>query len=173
MAGRTKKSEVIVENGSDIESVKSVEVEKLSDSDEIGVVSLIPNVSYEDKKTGDMYVWEDVGHVEYMLFSALKDMWRNHKGYFKNLILKPLDDRVVSHFYLGKLYESYDYLMDSKNYNRKGIADICKKISETPSGLRNTIYGNIRAMVDNEKLTDVNVIKYIDNTLGMDLLSTI
>lgn len=120
-----------------------------------------------------MYIWESVGHIEYMAFSVLKDMWRSHKGYFRNLVLKPLDERVVSHFSLQNLYDSYDYLMDSKNYTRDKIADVCNKILDTPSGLRNTIYGNIRAMVDDGKMTDINIIKYIDNTLGMELLSTI
>lgn len=178
MAGRVKKNDVTVNDIAAKESVSTTSIKKtteikLNDSDEIEVVSLIPNVSYEDKKTGDMYIWESVGHTEYMAFSVLKDMWRSHKGYFRNLVLKPLDERVVSHFSLQNLYDSYDYLMDSKNYTRDKIADVCNKILNTPSGLKNTIYGNIRAMVDNGKMTDINIIKYIDNTLGMELLSTI
>lgn len=178
MAGRVKKNDVTVNDIAVKESVSTTSTKKtteikLNDSDEIEVVSLIPNVSYEDKKTGDMYIWESVGHTEYMAFSVLKDMWRSHKGYFRNLVLKPLDERVVFHFSLQNLYDSYDYLMDSKNYTRDKIADVCNKILNTPSGLKNTIYGNIRAMVDNGKMTDINIIKYIDNTLGMELLSTI
>lgn len=178
MAGRVKKNDVTVNDIAVKESVSTTSTKKtteikLNDSDEIGVVSLIPNVSYEDKKTGDMYIWESVGHAEYMEFSVLKDMWRSHKGYFRNLVLKPLDERVVSHFSLQNLYDSYDYLMDSKNYTKDKIADVCSKILDTPSGLKNTIYGNIRAMVDNGEMADINIIKYIDNTLGMELLSTI
>ena len=45
---------------------KSINVEPLEDSDEIEVVSLIPNVSYKDSKTFDMYKWDEIGHVEYM-----------------------------------------------------------------------------------------------------------
>lgn len=178
MAGRVKKNDVTVNDIAVKESVSTTSTKKtteikLNDSDEIEVVSLIPNVSYEDKKTGDMYIWESVGHTEYMAFGVLKDMWRSHKGYFRNLVLKPLDERVVSHFSLQNLYNSYDYLMNSNNYTRDKIADVCNKILNTPSGLKNTIYGNIRAMVDNGKMTDINIIKYIDNTLGMELLSTI
>ena len=178
MAGRVKKNDVAVNDIAVKESVSTTSTKKtteikLNDSDEIEVVSLIPNVSYEDKKTGDMYIWESVGHTEYMAFSVLKDMWRSHKGYFRNLVLKPLDERVVSHFSLQNLYDSYDYLMDSKNYTKDKIADVCSKILDTPSGLKNTIYGNIRAMVDNGEMADINIIKYIDNTLGMELLSTI
>ena len=178
MAGRVKKNDVTVNDIAVKESISTTSAKKttdikLNDSDEIEVVSLIPNVSYEDKKTGDMYIWESVGHTEYMAFSVLKDMWRSHKGYFRNLVLKPLDERVVSHFSLQNLYDSYDYLMDPKNYTKDKIADVCSKILDTPSGLKNTVYGNIRAMVDNGKMADINIIKYIDNTLGMELLSTI
>ena len=74
---------------------KSVNVEPLLDSDEIEVISLVSNVTYKDSKTLDTYEWREVGHVEYMTFETLKNMWRNNKGYFKNLWLKPNDDRVI------------------------------------------------------------------------------
>ena len=61
---------------------KSIKSQPLEDSDEIEVVSLVPNVSYKDSKTFDMYEWKEVGHIEYMTFDTLKNMWRNNKGYF-------------------------------------------------------------------------------------------
>ena len=64
---------------------KSVNVEPLEDSDEIEVISLVSNVSYKDSRTLDTYEWREIGHVEYMDFGTLKNMWRNNKGYFKNL----------------------------------------------------------------------------------------
>ena len=33
-------------------------MEELRDSDEIEVISLVPNVSYKDSKTLDMYEWD-------------------------------------------------------------------------------------------------------------------
>ena len=96
-----EKEEVTVEevNEKNKKNTKgTVKVEPLNDSDEIEVVSLIPNVSYKDSKTLDIYKWEEIGHVEYMTFETLKNMWRNNKGYFKNMWLKPNDDRVVNKF---------------------------------------------------------------------------
>ena len=86
---------------------KSVKVEPLEDFDEIEVVSLVPNVSYKDSKTLDMYEWNEIGHSEYMTFDTLKNLWRSHKGYFKNLWLKPMDDRVINKFGLTKTFEKY------------------------------------------------------------------
>lgn len=65
--------------------------EPLNDSDEIEVVSLIPNVSYLDTNTSDFYEWERVGDVEIMTFESIKGMWRKYKSYFKDMWLKPND----------------------------------------------------------------------------------
>ena len=85
--------------------------EELRDSDEIEVISLVPNVSYKDSKTLDMYEWDKVGHVENMTFETLKNMWRNNKGYFKNMWLKPNDDRVINKFGLSKTFEKYESIL--------------------------------------------------------------
>ena len=97
------------------EKNKKVSVEKLMDTDEIQVMSLIPNVSYLDNHTGDFYEWNEAGHEEPMTVETLKNMWRNNKGYFRNMWLKPLDDRVINRFGLTKTYENYDFLMDATN----------------------------------------------------------
>ena len=86
---------------------KSIKAEPLEDSDEIEVISLVPNVSYKDSKTLDMYEWQEIGHPEHMSFDTLKNMWRNNKGYFKNLWLKPMDDRVINKFGLTRKFKNY------------------------------------------------------------------
>ena len=63
--------EITKENTNENKIVKSKD---LNDSDEIEVVSLIPNVSYKDSKTLDMYEWDEVGHAECMTFETLKNL---------------------------------------------------------------------------------------------------
>ena len=152
---------------------KSVNVEPLGDFDEVKVVSLIPNVSYKDSKTGDMYEWDEVGHVEYMTFDTLKNMWKNHKGYFRNMWLKPDDDRVINKFGLTKTFEKYEYLMDESNYTKKNIDNICKAISDTPNGLKMSICNKIKNMVINGEVSDVSVIKTLEKHLKIDLIDFI
>ena len=92
--------------------IKNTEVVKpLVDTDEIEVISLIPHVSYQDNRTNDFYEWEQVGHSEFLTYDTLKNMWRNSKGYFKDLWLKPLDDRVINKFGLTKNYKKYGFLI--------------------------------------------------------------
>lgn len=150
--------------------VKKVIKEELKDTDEIEVVSLVPNVSYKDSKTLDMYEWDEVGHVEPMSFETLKNMWRNNKGYFKNLWLKPCDDRVINKFGLTKTFEKYEYLMDASNYTRKNIDALCEAISDTPNGLKFAICDKIKSMVVNGEVTDASVLKALEKHLNIDLI---
>ena len=149
---------------------KTIKVQPLEDSDEIEVVSLVPNVSYKDSKTLDMYEWHDVGHSEYMTFDTLKNLWRNNKGYFKNLWLKPMDDRVINKFGLTKTFEKYEYLMDGSNYTKKNIQSICNAIKETPNGLKFAICDKVKNLVVNGEVTDAFVIRELEKRLQIDLL---
>lgn len=148
-----------------------INAEPLDDSDEIDVVSIIPNVSYKDSKTGDMYEWDEVGHVEPMTFETLKNMWRNHKGYFRNMWLKPLDDRVVNKFGLTKTFEKYEYLMDESNYTRSNVKELCSVISNTPNELKYSIVNKIKDLISNGKLSDIIVVRDLEKHLDLDLIS--
>lgn len=149
---------------------KSVKVEPLEDSDEIEVISLVPNVSYRDSKTLDMYEWHEVGHSEPMTFDILKNMWRTDKGYFKNLWLKPMDDRVINKFGLTRTFEKYEYLMDGSNYNKRNIKVICDTIKETPNSLKFSICNKVKNLVINGELTDVFVIRELEKRLQINLI---
>ena len=149
---------------------KTIKQEPLSDSDEIEVVSLIPNVSYKDSKTGDFYKWDEIGNVEYMTFDILKNMWRGHKGYFRNMWLKPCDDRVVKQFGLVKTYEKYEFLMDKNNYTKKNIDTICETIRSAPNGLKASLYDKVKNLVIDGDITDVSIIRKLENRLNIDLI---
>ena len=149
---------------------KSVKAEPLEDSDEIEVISLVPNVSYKDSKTLDLYEWHEVGHIEYMTFDTLKNLWRNNKGYFKNLWLKPMDGRVINKFGLTKTFEKYEYLMDGSNYTKKNIGAICDAIKGTPNGLKFAICNKVKNLVISDGVTDVVVIKELEKRLQIDLI---
>ena len=117
-----------------------------------------------------MYEWNEVGHPEPMTFETLKNMWRNDKGYFKNLWLKPMDERVINKFGLTKTFEKYEYLMDASNYTRKNINAICDAIKSTPNGLKFSICNKVKSLVISGELVDVFVIRELEKRLKIDLL---
>lgn len=142
---------------------------ELQDTDEIAVVSMIPNVSYKDSRTGDFYIWDKVDHCEYMTFEVLKNMWRNSKGYFKNMWLKPLDDRVINKFGLESIFKNYEFLMDASNYTRANINKVCDVISSTPNELKYSIFNKIKDLVVSGEIVDIHVIRFLEKRLDLDL----
>lgn len=180
---RTKKTENIESTHSSVESTEQESVavenvvekqEELNDFDEIAVESLIPNVTYKDNKNGDYYRWDEVGHEEYLTFAAIKDMYRNFRGYFENMWIRPKDERVVKKLNLERLYKKYDYLINIDNYTRENIESICSEIeslNSRSSNLKFSIFTRIYDAVAKEKLTDFSVIKILNKRFHLDLLN--
>ena len=145
-------------------------VEPLQDTDDIEVIALIPNISYKDNKTLDFYEWKNIGDIEEIPFEVLKNMYRNHRGYFRNLWLKPLDDRVIDKFKLRKLYESHEKLINIDNYTIDNIFDICEEIHKLPNSSKLSLLSLIRNSVDEGKIQDIRIIKQLESSLNISLI---
>lgn len=152
------------------ENKKVVNATPLRDDDEITIVSLIPNVSYKDAKNNDFYEWDEVGHEESMTYSSLKDMNRNHKSYFKELWLKPKDERVVKAFGLESIYKTYADLMSGEIYVSSNMDLIKEKFDALPPrGIKATVVTKIKSMVVSGEISDVKVVRNLERILQIDL----
>lgn len=151
---------------------QSADVEDaLSDSDMIEVESLIPNVFYEDSRTGNYYEWEEIGHCEDMTFDEVKNMHRKYKTYFNDMWLKPIDERVIKKLGLSRTYEKYDFLVDESNYTNDHIDEVLDGLSSAPASLRIAIVNRIKDMVADGTVSDVKVVRKLEKRLDIDLIS--
>lgn len=158
----------------DIDVNKTVEKEApLNKDDIIEVISLIPNISYKDKKYGDIYRWEKAGEIVEMTFDVISYMHQNHKTYFKSMWIKPLDKRVVKKFGLEATYRDYDFLMDAANYTKKNVVEICNSIRKTPQSLKFAICNKIKSFVSSGEVSDIHVLREIEKSLNIDLIPLI
>lgn len=164
--------EETVEEKPVVATTKPVKV-KIEDDEEIEVQSFDSNVSYWDKATDETYFWEEVGEVISMPYSVIKNMWRNHKTYFRNFLLKPLDDRVVKELGLVKTYEKYDFLMDGSQYTKANLNSIITTINGGTNGFKSAIFNNIKNMIINGDVTDVYVIKQLGNAFDIDFVELV
>lgn len=156
------------------ESPKKVVKEQPLDKDDvIEIISLVSNVGYKDKRTGDTHKWENVGDVVEMSFEEVNYMWQHHKSYFKSMWLKPLDGRVVKKFGLESTYRDYDFLMDASNYTRENVVEICDSIRKTPQSLKFAICNKIKSLVSSGEIADVVVLSKIEKKLNIDLIPLI
>lgn len=151
---------------------QSADVEDtLSDSDVIEVTSLIPNVVYEDNRTGNYYEWEEIGHCEDMTFDEVKNMHRKHKTYFNDMWLKPLDERVIKKLGLARTCEKYDFLVDESNYTNDHIDEVLDGLSSAPASLKIAIVNRIKDMVADGTISDIKVVRKLEKRLDIDLIS--
>lgn len=149
---------------------KKAEVLPLMDEEEIEVKSLVPNVSYRDSKTEDIFEWESIGDVENMSVAILKNLWKKHKGYFRDFILKVEDKRIIKLFSLDKLYDDYGFIFDENNYTAKKIDKVCEIVDGTTNSIRSTFHTKIVNLINSEKLNDLKVIRAIERCLDVKLL---
>lgn len=151
---------------------QSADVEEaLSDSDVLEVESLIPNVVYEDNRTGNYYEWGEIGHCEDMTFDEIKNMHRKHKAYFTDMWLKPLDERVIKKLGLSRTYDKYDFLVDESNYTNDNIDEMLNGISSAPASLKIAIVNRIKDMVADGTVSDIKVVRKLEKRLDIDLIS--
>lgn len=171
-----KKTE-IVEEVVETKEVKAVEEKakavkkELSDKDEVEVASIISNVIFEDKRTGDVYRWDEAGDVQTLTIDTLKYILRNHRGYFKNMVLKLVDNDVADKFGLLKSIKQYEDVLTAKNYTMDNIDNIIKNIKDVPNEIRFTVFDKIKNMVAVGDIIDVKIIRKIENEFGLDLVS--
>lgn len=181
VAAQKRNTKPIVDTADENMNVKVEEdVEKvikkdkpLDKDDVIEVVSLIPNISYKDKKYGDIYRWEKAGEVVEMTFDVINYMHQNHKTYFKSMWIKPLDSRVIKKFGLEPTYRDYDFLMDASNYTRKNVKEICDSIRKTPQSLKFAICNKIKSLVSSGEISDIHILREIEKSLNIDLIPLI
>lgn len=151
---------------------QSADVEDtLSDSDMIEVESLIPNVVYEDSRTGNYYEWSEIGHCEDMTFDEVKNMHRKHKTYFNDMWLKPLDERVIKKLGLSRTYDKYNFLVDESNYTNDNIDEVLDGLSFAPASLKIAIVNRIKDMVADGTVSDIKVVRKLEKRLDIDLIS--
>lgn len=172
--GNAKLTVDAVDENMDVKVEKNIKKEKaLEKYDVIEVISLVPNVGYEDKKNGDTYKWEKVGEIVEMTFDVISYMHQNHKTYFKSMWIKPLDNRVIKKFGLEPTYRDYDFLMDASNYTRKNVKEICDKIRKTPQSLKFAICNKIKNLVSSGEISDIHILREIEKSLNIDLIPLI
>ena len=152
---------------------KTKKVEPLTDDTEIEVQALIPNVSYYDKTTGDNYRWENCGDTELMTVETLKTMFRNYRGYFTNLWLKPLDDRIVKQYKLERLYQRYEKVLNLSNYSLESIDEIATIIKEMPNSVKIATFNRIQNWVSRGEISNIKLIKKLERKFGLDLIELI
>lgn len=146
---------------------------EIADNETIEVEAIASNVYYKDPVTNNPYEWRHTGDIQEMTFEEVKNMWRFHRGYFEGMALKPLDERVPAKLRFGKDYAKFDELSDDDSYTKANIDKTLELISFAPDNVKINTIIKVKGMVKDEKLSDVGVLKKLEDGLKIDLMSLI
>lgn len=141
---------------------ETVVTKELQPDDIIEIEAIVPNVEYYNSKSGNRYSWSETGQVEQMPYEDFLDIWRNHRGYINDLVLRPKDKRVIEKYNLKKVYDNYDFILNSKNYTVSNLNKIFEILDKSANSVKINVLSKIKSMVADNEVTNINVVKSIE-----------
>lgn len=134
------------------------------------VIGGIGSVSYKDKKTGDEYIWQEIGDTEYITGDALKRM--NTSPFFlKTPWLRIIEnDDAIEVFNLKELYSDIDSIEDVDGLLKMSDSQITELINKLSKEYKQVLATNIMSKVSSGELSNINIIRKFEGLLGKEFL---
>ena len=167
--------ELTVEEKSKKKVVKTPakEVKKFSDRDLIPCLCAFPgSVGMTGKRTGNVYLWEDMGVVEYVEYQDLRSEVLNKKStyIYKPLIIIEDEDFLSQNSGLAKMYKDIYTPEEIVTKIRKSSPEEMRKfVVALPSGLKDNVKNIAATMIKDGSLDSVRKIKVLDEIFETDL----
>ena len=146
---------------------------RFDDRDLIPCLCAFPgSVGMTGKRTGNVYLWEDMGVVEYVEYQDLRSEVLNKKSsyIYKPLIIIEDEDFLLQNPSLAKMYEDICSPDDIVLKLRKSSIDEMKRfIIALPSGIKENVKNIAATMIKEGSLDSVRKIKVLDEIFETDL----
>lgn len=184
----TKKTEVkaveIVESSENIAEEVAIKEEitevpakkekrKFHDTDVIPCLCSFPGtVIMHGKRSGNTYLWEDMGVVEYVEYQDLRSEALNKKSsyIYKPLIIIEDEDFLEQNKTLCDMYENiYTPQEIVAKIKKSNVDDMKKFIMALPSGIKENVKNIASTMIQDGTLDSIRKIKAIDNIFETEL----
>lgn len=173
----TKKNEELEEILSSLQGENTVieepQKKKVIDRDTVVSCRNITSgkLTYISKKSGLEIVWSNFGDEEYIDVAELLTMKSSQPKFLKEPWLFIDDAEVAEYLGLKELYKSLipiDEVEDFFNLDIKKAKEILPRL---PKGMRSLIGEKARQGIQDESLTNIQLIKLLEQELDIDLIS--
>lgn len=125
-------------------------------------------VMYKDKKTGDEFVWREVGDTEYVTGDIMKRMGDK---FLKTPWLKIMDnDDAIDIFNLRALYDDIELIENVDKIIDMDDSKIYEIINRLSNEYKQVLSTNIMGKVSSGELSNINVIRKFERLLGKEFL---
>lgn len=135
------------------------------------VVGGIGSVKFIDGKTGDEYLWSEIGDTEIVTVEVLKRMSSKSSMFLKTPWLKIIDnDDVVDALGLKSLYEALELVEDVDRVMNMSDSEIHNLISKLSQGYKETMAINLQTKINLGELTNITTIRKFEKLLEKEFV---
>ena len=166
---------VFVEEEKPVEVKKpsNKKIKKFNDEDLIPCLCVFPgSVGMTGRRSGNTYLWEDMGVVEYVEYQDLRSEVLNRKSsyIYKPLIIVEDNDFLDENKNLAKMYKDIYTPDEIVAKIKKSIPeDMRKFVNSLPSGIKNNVKNIASTMIKDGSLDSIRKVKILDDIFGTDL----
>ena len=125
-------------------------------------------VIYKDKKTGDEFVWREIGDTEYVTGDIMKRMGDK---FLKTPWLKIMDNNdAIDIFNLRSLYDDIELIENVDKIIDMDDSKIYEIINRLSNEYKQVLSTNVMGKVSSGELSNINVIRKFERLLGKEFL---
>ena len=125
---------------------------------------------YKSPTNNSTVIWNNIGAVRQMTIAELTEMNNQSPEFLTNPNVILLNEDAIRMFRLNSVYENVAQINNLKTLFKQNTETIEKAIDRAlMANMRDVLISKIRAMYNNKALTDINVIKLLEEKLQFDL----
>ena len=127
---------------------------------------------YKSRSNNATYIWNEIGAVEHMTIAAITEMNNYNVDFLRKPLVILLDERAVKQFRLTEVYENVAKINNLKALFKSDLKTISRTIDNALAvNMRDMLISKVRTMYKKNTLTDVRVLKLLEQKLQFDFTS--
>ena len=127
---------------------------------------------YKSKRTGEKFVWSNLGDEQEMEIRELRNAKNSAKGFFiKNwFMFKKEDQWIIDYLTLGKYYSNSINIDDYDKILMSSANIINSKLANVPEGQKESLANRARTLIQNGDIDSNRSIAALESVLGAVLV---
>jgi hypothetical protein len=121
------------------------------------------------RQMGYEVTWENFGSTEWLELSELISLKNSYPRFFKDGWLIIEDPEIIEYLGIEKYYENIINIDDFESIFSVDPKELEEKLTELPSGFRDTVIEKARELIAEKKLDSMSRIEVIEKVFNVDL----
>ena len=174
----------VIQEDAPVADDEKVVVKKKEEKKEIDYSKVDPNQTvmvingfngrliYKSKKTGEKFVWNEMGAEQEMEIKELRNAKNSSKGFFiKNWFMFGKEDQwVIDYLALGQYYADSIPIDDYDKILTANAKIIESRLANVPDGQKASLANRAAALIKNGDIDSNRAIMALENVLGVELV---